>query len=497
MLDNGERNLDIINKHTDIVKSLQELDKLDSLEMAQKTNIKWAIEGDENSNRFDKPLDSRLNIDIDFPNILSFEQQTDLEINITQDEIKKAVWDYGVDKYPGPDGSVIVNGSPTNEFQFYRGLKQGDPLSHFLFLLIMESLHISFKEWWMQFLQRFFKKWNLSDATFFNGVEYNGKKQIWVKWNKVLASKDNGGLGVSSFLALNRALLFKWVWHFRTQQSSLWSKVIKGIHGKDGKMGRQVKNMQPSVWDIVREETDKYVIVANKMSHGDMSFSFRRVPRGGLEEFQFMQLLKNMEDVSLIDMKDMWSWSLEGSGEFSVASVRKMLDDRNLPVVSSKTRWINVVPQNADWAECLTTRRSTSGYCVFLRNNLLSWSSKRQPKLDRFSVEAEYRGVANVVAETCWLRNLLRELHTPLLSATRWGQLGRVKNPVVEVQLHLMHVHTFVNSSANCSQLSPTQKLSSASSSLKGNRIITVLLPLTLLKPSAYSFYIPADIHPS
>ncbi|GJV61551.1 ribonuclease H-like domain-containing protein [Tanacetum coccineum] len=34
------------------------------------------------------------------------------------------------------------------------------------------------------------------------------------------------------------------------------------------------------------------------------------------------------------------------------------------------------------------------------------------------SVEAEYRVVANVVAETCWLRNLLRELHTPLSSAT-------------------------------------------------------------------------------
>nr|GEV00915.1 ribonuclease H-like domain-containing protein [Tanacetum cinerariifolium] len=32
--------------------------------------------------------------------------------------------------------------------------------------------------------------------------------------------------------------------------------------------------------------------------------------------------------------------------------------------------------------------------------------------------EAEYRGVANAVAETCWLRNLLRELHTLLSSAT-------------------------------------------------------------------------------
>ncbi|GJU47463.1 ribonuclease H-like domain-containing protein [Tanacetum coccineum] len=73
---------------------------------------------------------------------------------------------------------------------------------------------------------------------------------------------------------------------------------------------------------------------------------------------------------------------------------------------------------DADWAGCPTTRRSTLGDCVFLGNNLLSWSSKRQPMLSRSSAEATYRGVANDVAETCWLRNLLLELHTPLSSAT-------------------------------------------------------------------------------
>nr|GFA30193.1 ribonuclease H-like domain-containing protein [Tanacetum cinerariifolium]GFA30458.1 ribonuclease H-like domain-containing protein [Tanacetum cinerariifolium] len=55
---------------------------------------------------------------------------------------------------------------------------------------------------------------------------------------------------------------------------------------------------------------------------------------------------------------------------------------------------------------------------VFFGDNLLFRSSKCQQTITRSSVEAEYRGVANVVAETAWLRNLLRELHSLLSAAT-------------------------------------------------------------------------------
>ncbi|XP_055826233.1 uncharacterized mitochondrial protein AtMg00810-like [Solanum dulcamara] len=58
---------------------------------------------------------------------------------------------------------------------------------------------------------------------------------------------------------------------------------------------------------------------------------------------------------------------------------------------------------DADWGGCPNTRRSTSRYCIFLGDILVSWSSKRQPTLSRSSVEANYRGVANFVSDSCWI----------------------------------------------------------------------------------------------
>jgi hypothetical protein len=77
-----------------------------------------------------------------------------------------------------------------------------------------------------------------------------------------------------------------------------------------------------------------------------------------------------------------------------------------------------IVYTDDDWIGCFNTRRSTSGYTVFLGDNLISWSSKHQNIVSHSSLEVEYHVMANGVAEACWLHQLLVELHSPLSQDT-------------------------------------------------------------------------------
>ncbi|GJT63328.1 RNA-directed DNA polymerase, eukaryota, reverse transcriptase zinc-binding domain protein [Tanacetum coccineum] len=190
---------------------------------------------------------------------------------------------------------------------------------------------------------------------------------------------------------------------------------LHATHGDDGKLGKNAKSTYPSIWlDIVHEmetlkkqgidvancikiklgngantlfwedvwrgdiafkhlfprmyalETCKSVDVASKLSHGKLDFSFRRTPRGGAEEDQFTAMSTKVEGIFLANMRDRWIWTLEGLGDFSVASVRKLIDDKTLLEVDVKTRWIKAVPIKVNihaWKvslDCLPTRLNIS-----------------------------------------------------------------------------------------------------------------------------------------
>nr|GEZ84824.1 RNA-directed DNA polymerase, eukaryota, reverse transcriptase zinc-binding domain protein [Tanacetum cinerariifolium] len=169
--------------------------------------------------------------------------------------------------------------------------------------------------------------------------------------------------------------------------------VIHAIHGVDGRIGRAGNVGYTSIWcDIIKEmdrlashgidlismmhkkienglntsfledrwrgeqrlkevfpriytlEVNKHISVAFKFEQTSLSSSLRRMLRSGIESEQWDQLLDSLEGVMLNPSEDRWSWDLNGSGEFLVASTRRYIDNNRLPDIFSKTRWIKEVP---------------------------------------------------------------------------------------------------------------------------------------------------------
>jgi hypothetical protein len=95
---------------------------------------------------------------------------------------------------------------------------------------------------------------------------------------------------------------------------------------------------------------------------------------------------------------------------------------------------------HAEWASCLDDRS------VYLGDNMISWTVRKQATAPRSSTEAEYKSLANAAAEILWVHKLLKELkiqHTPRarLWCDKLGATYLSTNPIFHARMKHVEIN--------------------------------------------------------
>nr|KAJ0219093.1 hypothetical protein LSAT_V11C300139740 [Lactuca sativa] len=221
------------------------------------------------------------------------------------------------------------------------------------------------------------------------------KKIHWVSWEKVLAAKEDGGLGVGSIQALDIVLLMKWWWRLNNETHSLWARVIYGIHNLSNKPFEYLSKQRYSgVWNnivgtkkvlcdhglevydifnvkiapgnktlfwydnwlgsgslktkypaLFELETKKRCIVSDRIGGLNQTWTWKSRPTNRGLESDVNALISEVSDIRLDLGMDHWRCKLSSDGMFFVCSIRQLIDKLQVSIpVTPVIVWSKAVP---------------------------------------------------------------------------------------------------------------------------------------------------------
>ncbi|GJZ98157.1 RNA-directed DNA polymerase, eukaryota [Tanacetum coccineum] len=337
VIDKGEGDEDVVNKRTNVVRSLREFENLQSIwrdEMSTERKI-VTTDGESTRKRQQQSRESReRRVDMNFLNILNSDQQADLECEVTKDEIKRAVWDCGIDKSPSLDGFTfgfhprywkIIESDVVDATHDANMVKDFRPIS------LIGSLY------------KIIAKLLVNRLVVVLGSLVNEVQSAFVADRQILDGPFilNENLRMGDLLSLFLFILVMeslYVSFQRVMDACQWNEsnintivhVLDCFHRASGlRINMSKRSKVGGLMSRIQSWNETVEGMANRLSRWKM---------------KSLSIGEKVEVTLLANMRDRWTWSLEGSGDFSVTSVRKLLDKNILPEVASKTRLIKAMP---------------------------------------------------------------------------------------------------------------------------------------------------------